>query len=79
MPKAKITILIGPKIGVKAVYSGEVYETIMIAERPKKEVIKPSKEKSVNAIHRVQITHGNREKQKYPYSMKKRTPKSSRF
>ncbi len=45
MPKAKITILIGPKIGVRAVYSGEAYETIMIEEMPKKEVVKPSEAK----------------------------------
>jgi transposase InsO family protein len=38
IPKAKITVLINPKFGVMAQYSGSVYATTILAERPKKTV-----------------------------------------
>lgn len=36
IPKAKITVLMSPKIGVLAQYSGSVFHTSMVSERPKK-------------------------------------------
>ena len=36
MPKAKLTVLTSSKIGIKAIYLGEVYETLLLEERPKK-------------------------------------------
>lgn len=36
IPKANLKVLIGPKIGVKAIYANVVYDTIVLKERPKK-------------------------------------------
>ena len=36
MPKAKLTVLTSSRIGVKATYSGVVYDTNTLDERPKK-------------------------------------------
>jgi len=35
MPKAKLTVLFSPKIGVKAFYAGTIYDTLILEERPK--------------------------------------------
>jgi len=42
MPKAKLTVLSSSKIGVKAIYAGVVYDTLVLEERPKKKNLKPS-------------------------------------
>ncbi len=42
LPKAKLTVLISPRIGVKAVYANVVYDTRIIDKRPKKSAIKSS-------------------------------------
>jgi transposase len=49
LPKAKITVLDNPKRGIRAMYKGEVFETIMLEERPKKSApkSKPSKKERV--------------------------------
>jgi len=46
LPKARIT---HPKRGIRAMYKGEVFETIMLEERPKKSApkSKPSKKERV--------------------------------
>ncbi len=36
LPKAKITVLNSPKIGIKAIYGNVLYETKLLDERPKK-------------------------------------------
>lgn len=41
MPKAKLTVLDSPKIGVKAIYADVVYDTKILDERPKKAVTNP--------------------------------------
>lgn len=46
MPKAKITVLTSSKIGIKAIYLGEVYDTLLIEQRPKKAVVSSPKEKT---------------------------------
>jgi transposase len=46
IPKAKITVLDSSRFGIKAEYSGIVYETIMIEQRPKKASLSRSKAKS---------------------------------
>lgn len=43
MPKAKLTVLSSSKIGVKALYAGVVYDTLVLEERPKKKALKASK------------------------------------
>jgi len=43
MPKAKLTVLSSSKIGVKALYAGVVYDTLVLEERPKKKALKSSK------------------------------------
>jgi len=43
MPKAKLTVLSSSKIGVKAIYAGVVYDTLVLEERPKKKALKSSK------------------------------------
>ena len=45
LPKAKITVLISNKIGVKAMYSDGIYDTRELTERPKKAVNHQHKEK----------------------------------
>ena len=45
MPKAKLTVLDSPKIGVKAIYADVVYDTKVLDERPKKAVTNPPKER----------------------------------
>jgi len=49
LPKARITVLDHPKRGIRAMYKGEVFETIMLEERPKKSApkSKPSKKERV--------------------------------
>ncbi|WP_284679366.1 ISNCY family transposase [Aceticella autotrophica] len=47
MPKAKLTVLSSSKIGVKAFYADVIYDTLLLDERPKKESLKLSKEKTV--------------------------------
>jgi hypothetical protein len=39
MPKAKIDVLTSSKIGIKAFYSGVVYEVKLLEERPKKSAL----------------------------------------
>ena len=46
MPKAKLTVLSSSKIGVKALYAGVVYDTLVLEERPKKKALKSSKKKA---------------------------------
>jgi len=46
IPKAKVTVLSGPKIGVMVEYSGSVYKTMKLAERPKKTKKTDSRPKS---------------------------------
>lgn len=48
LPKAKITVLISNKIGVKAMYSDVIYDTRELTERPKKAVNHQHKEKIGN-------------------------------
>ncbi len=48
LPKAKITVLTSKKIGVKAMYSDEIYDTRELSEKPKKEVNHQHKEKIGN-------------------------------
>ncbi|MGB3925771.1 MAG: ISNCY family transposase, partial [Caldicoprobacterales bacterium] len=43
MPKAKLTVLSSSKIGVKALYAGVVYDTLVLEQRPKKKALKSSK------------------------------------
>lgn len=43
MPKAKLTVLTSSKIGIKAIYSGEVYDTLLLEQRPKKAVVSSPK------------------------------------
>src|SRR5690625_1673777 len=45
MPKAKLTVLTSSRIGIKATYSGVVYDTKTLDERPKKAVTNQSKSK----------------------------------
>ncbi|SHK40116.1 Integrase core domain-containing protein, partial [Anaerobranca californiensis DSM 14826] len=46
MPKAKLTVLSSSKIGIKAFYAGSIYDTLIIEERPKKQSLQQSKDKS---------------------------------
>jgi len=46
MPKAKLTVLSSSKIGVKALYAGVVYDTLVLEERPKKKALKSSNKKA---------------------------------
>lgn len=48
LTKAKITVLVSSKIGVKAVYAGKVYDTLVLNERPKKKVLKQSRKQKHN-------------------------------
>jgi len=43
MPKAKLTVLSSSKIGVRALYAGVVYDTLVLEEHPKKKALKSSK------------------------------------
>ena len=47
MPKAKIMVLKSSRIGVKALYDGVVYDTLVLEERPKKKALKCSKQQSL--------------------------------
>jgi hypothetical protein len=57
IPKAKITILTGSKIGVMAEYSGSVYETIKLPERPKKTAIVKTATKPKSKAHKPSPDH----------------------
>jgi len=46
MPKAKLTVLFSPKIGVKAFYAGTIYDTLILEERPKKQALQQPEHKS---------------------------------
>ena len=46
MPKAKLTVLFSPKIGVKAFYAGIVYDTLILEDRPKKQALQQAEHKS---------------------------------
>jgi transposase len=45
MPKAKLTVLFSPKIGVKALYGGVVYDTLLLQDRPKKQALEQPEHK----------------------------------
>jgi len=51
MPKAKLTVLISSNIGIKAVYLGEVYETLLLEERPKKAALNHTKKKIEDRVY----------------------------
>jgi len=38
LPRARITVLKSPKTGIRAIYKGEVYETVLLEDRPKRPV-----------------------------------------
>ena len=51
MPKAKLTVLTSSKIGIKAIYSGEVYETLLLEERPKKAALNRSEKQIKERVY----------------------------
>lgn len=57
LPKAKITVITSPQIGVKAIYAGEVYDTKIIEERPKKSTVKATQKQSKKKQYAPAVDH----------------------
>ena len=63
MPKAKLTVLTSSKIGIKAIYLGEVYETLLLEERPKKATLnRPKKQIEEHVYTKPSAEHPWRQK-----------------
>ena len=71
LPKAKITVLDNPKRGIRAMYRGEVFETIMLEERPKKSAPENKPRKKERVYSKPSANHpwrkGFKEKPKLYY------------
>lgn len=50
LPKAKITVLNSSRIGVKALYGGVVYDTLILQDRPKKRDLERSEKQAQKRI-----------------------------